>query len=236
VIDTLVRLGALERAVVTCNRCTAARAPQSGARVVGSGPVVARLVLVGEAPGADEEQRGEPFVGSAGRVLDGWLLGAGIDRAEIRLMNALACRPVEPGKRPGTERNRTPKSAECAGCKPHALEQFDIIRPAAIVAVGDIALRLFGTVLPEHKAMRETGQMPAFEAWAEPPGFERHLRNPGQGRGARLYAIYHPAFRMRLEGVDRPRAEAVDAAAIAVLRAAIGHVREVMSGEAGDHG
>ena len=77
-----------------CAACTAARPPAF--RVFGDGPDDARIVLVGEAPGATEEAEGRPFVGDAGQELDRWLLAAGVDRQAVRIVNALACRPTEP--------------------------------------------------------------------------------------------------------------------------------------------
>lgn len=207
-VGRLLALDELSTAIRACAGCSAAR--PSSLRVIGFGPLAAPLVLIGEAPGADEERRGEPFIGAAGQELDRWLDRAGIDRLEIRLMNALSCRPVEPGRRAGSERNRPPKSTERAACRRFALEQFRIIRPRAVVAIGDVAIEVFGRPAPAGvTAARVTGEPPP-DAFVEIDA----------GVTARLFAIYHPSYRLRLANTDPGRGAEVERAAVSVLRAA----------------
>lgn len=95
--------------------------------VVGDAPAGARLVLVGEAPGADEDRTGRPFVGRAGRLLDETLAGAGLDRAGVAVLNVLQCRP------PG---NRTPTTTEATRCRGWLDRKLDLIGPELVVTLG----------------------------------------------------------------------------------------------------
>src|SRR5436309_2587037 len=107
----------------------------SGSRthaVPGEGPRNARLVLVGEAPGRNEDAEGRPFVGLAGRVLDEALARAGISRTRTFITNTVKCRP------PG---NRRPRAKELAACRPYLLAQFAAVRPSAIVTLGQSAAK-----------------------------------------------------------------------------------------------
>ena len=99
--------------------------------VFGVGDEKAEWMLVGEAPGAEEDRLGEPFVGQAGRLLDNMLAAIGMKRGEnVYIANVLKCRP------PG---NRNPEPEEVAKCSPHLLKQIELIRPRLIVAMGRFA-------------------------------------------------------------------------------------------------
>ena len=99
--------------------------------VFGVGDEKAEWLLVGEAPGAEEDRLGEPFVGQAGRLLDNMLAAIGMKRGEnVYIANVLKCRP------PG---NRNPEPEEVAKCSPHLLKQIDLIRPKLIIAMGRFA-------------------------------------------------------------------------------------------------
>ena len=102
--------------------------------VVGQAPAGARLALVGEAPGAQEDASGEPFVGRAGQLLNGLLAEANLDRAEVAVVNTLKCRPPN---------NRAPRSAELARCRGWLEQQLALIAPALIVAMGSTAVTWF---------------------------------------------------------------------------------------------
>jgi uracil-DNA glycosylase family 4 len=106
--------------------------------VFGVGDEKADWLLVGEAPGGDEDRLGEPFVGQAGRLLDNMLAAIGLKRGEnVYIANVLKCRP------PG---NRNPEPDEVAKCTPHLLRQIELIRPKLIVAMGRFAAQtLLGT-------------------------------------------------------------------------------------------
>jgi uracil-DNA glycosylase family 4 len=106
--------------------------------VPGEFPAGARLLLIGEAPGAEEDATGRPFVGRGGRLLDELLAGAGLDRREVAVANVLKCRP--PGNRP-------PARAEAQACRGWLDRQLALVDPAVVVTLGGWAARwLFGPV------------------------------------------------------------------------------------------
>jgi len=122
----------LRQAVAECARC-AELAPRRTQTVFATGVQGAPLLVIGEAPGAEEDRLGLPFVGAAGRLLDQWLGAAGIDRdRNVLIANILKCRP------PG---NRDPKTEEAQNCLPYLKRQIELAQPAAILCVGRIAGR-----------------------------------------------------------------------------------------------
>jgi DNA polymerase len=119
---------ALQQQVKTCRACgLRAGCTQT---VFGVGNPQADLLVVGEAPGADEDRQGEPFVGRAGQLLNGMLLAMGYKREAVFIANIVKCRPPE---------NRDPKPEEALRCEPYLLKQIELIRPKVILAVGRIA-------------------------------------------------------------------------------------------------
>jgi DNA polymerase len=90
------------------------------------------VAFVGEAPGADEDRQGEPFVGKAGQLLDRIIVASGFSRKEIYIFNTLKCRPPN---------NRTPHPSECANCRPFFEKQFDLVNPKYVVALGATAAK-----------------------------------------------------------------------------------------------
>jgi DNA polymerase len=117
---------ALKTAVASCEACALCRTRTH--TVFGVGDEHAEWLIVGEAPGAEEDARGEPFVGQAGRLLDSMLAAIGLRRGEnVYIANILKCRP------PG---NRDPEPYEVAQCTPHLARQIELIRPRLIVALG----------------------------------------------------------------------------------------------------
>ena len=98
--------------------------------VFGVGKRDAPLFVIGEAPGADEDRQGEPFVGRAGQLLNAMLRAIGLPREEVYIANILKCRP------PG---NRDPQPAEAASCTPYLTEQIALVRPRVLLAVGRIS-------------------------------------------------------------------------------------------------
>jgi DNA polymerase len=111
--------------------------------VFGVGDIRARLMFVGEAPGADEDAKGEPFVGAAGQLLTRIIKAMGLGREQVYIANILKCRPDTPGQSSG---NRKPTSGEMKTCMPYLLEQIDLIKPKVIVALGATAIDgLLGT-------------------------------------------------------------------------------------------
>ncbi len=120
----------LEAAIRACEACGLCRTRRQA--VPGTGSRTARVLVVGEAPGAEEDQRGEPFVGRAGELLDQMLLAVGLDRRRVYIANVLKCRPPE---------NRNPAPDEVAACSPFLQRQIALLQPAVILALGSFAAR-----------------------------------------------------------------------------------------------
>ncbi len=132
-------LGVLAKDVHECRRC-----PLGFSRthaVPGVGPASARIVIVGEAPGQNEDQQGEPFVGAAGKLLDQLLRGIGLSRADVFITNILKCRPPN---------NRDPLPAEVEACSPYLEHQLRLIRPEVVLLLGRHAL---ARVLPGQESI-----------------------------------------------------------------------------------
>lgn len=141
--------------------------------VFGTGNRRARLIVIGEAPGAEEDRQGEPFVGRAGLLLNAMLRAAGFERRDVYIANVLKCRPPQ---------NRDPSDAEAERCLPYLRSQIALIRPAAILCVGRIsAQRLLGTALP---LARLRGRVHRLE-------------------GVPVIVTYHPAYLLRAPGEKR---------------------------------
>ena len=136
--------------------------------VPGVGDRQARWMLVGEGPGAEEDQRGEPFVGQAGRLLDNMLAALGLDRTkDVYLANAVKCRPPH---------NRTPERVELAACLPYLDRQIALVQPRLLVALGRPAAQ---ALLDRELAISA----------ARGKRFERH--------GIPVVVTYHPAYLLR---------------------------------------
>ncbi len=129
-------LAALRARVMPCISC--AHLASSRTQVVfGVGNPEAELMFVGEAPGADEDEQGEPFVGKAGQLLTRIIQTMGLTRDQVYIANILKCRPDTPGQTAG---NRKPTPAEMDACRPYLMEQIQIIQPRALVALGATAV------------------------------------------------------------------------------------------------
>lgn len=135
---------ALSAAIRGCTACSELVATRSTV-VVGETSPEARLALVGEAPGAQEDAAGRPFVGRAGQLLDELLAGAGLHRDEVAVLNVLKCRPPA---------NRPPKPTETANCRPWLERQLELIAPAVMVALGLSATRWILGRTPTLSAVR----------------------------------------------------------------------------------
>ena len=134
-IQEAERLEALATQIRSCVQC-----PLYATRtkaVPGEGTPSASVMLIGEAPGREEDQRGQPFVGAAGRFLDEVLASSGVDRRVLFITNTVKCRP---------ENNRTPRKREVDTCTSlYLFEQIELINPALIMLLGSVATRkLFG--------------------------------------------------------------------------------------------
>jgi uracil-DNA glycosylase len=149
--------------------------------VFGVGSIDAQLMFVGEAPGADEDEQGEPFVGKAGQLLTKIIQAMGLQRADVYIGNILKCRPDTPGQSAG---NRKPTADEMATCIPYLHEQIDLIRPKVLVALGATAVEgLLGKTIGITK-LRGT--------WKT-------------YRGTPLMPTYHPAYLLRNQAMSEKR-------------------------------
>jgi uracil-DNA glycosylase len=166
-------LEGLRAEVSGCTRCELSRTRTQ--TVFGVGDARAELLVIGEAPGADEDCQGEPFVGRAGQLLNSMLRAMGHPRESVYIANVLKCRP------PG---NRDPKPEEVVCCLPYLQRQVDLIGPKLILAVGRIAAQnLLATDTPIG---RLRGQVHHFGTGATP-----------------LIVTYHPAYLLRSPGEKR---------------------------------
>jgi DNA polymerase len=141
--------------------------------VFGEGNPEAKLVLVGEAPGREEDLQGKPFVGAAGQLLTKMLKAIGLSREEVYICNVIKCRP------PG---NRNPQPDEIDACLPFLLEQLKVINPKVICTLGSISTHtLLNTKIPVSKLR---GQIHAWQGIKLIPTFHPAylLRNPSQKR------------------------------------------------------
>lgn len=156
--------------------------------VFGEGDAAARLMFIGEAPGADEDRTGRPFVGRAGQLLEKMIQAMGLKREQVYIANVLKTRPPD---------NATPTSEECQACAPYLYEQVAIIRPEVIVTLGLPASRtVLGTDL-SMSAMR--GRWSTYRYVAPLLG---SLGEAGERAAADSLTIpvmptYHPAFLLR---------------------------------------
>ncbi len=149
-----------------CNRCKLHKLGRKQV-VFGVGNPRAELMFIGEGPGADEDEQGEPFVGRAGQLLNKMIEAMGLERSEVYIANVVKCRP------PG---NRTPERDECETCMPFLLRQVEAINPKAIVALGAVAAK---NLLQINASMAELRSR-SYDF-----------------RGARLFVTYHPAYLLR---------------------------------------
>ena len=156
----------LQQSVSACEACGLCKTRNK--TVFGVGDPNAQWLLVGEAPGAEEDARGEPFVGQAGRLLDNMLASIGLQRGRnVYITNVLKCRP------PG---NRNPEPREVAQCSPYLLRQIELIRPKLIVAMGRFAAQTLLETDATIGSMR--GRVHRY-------------------RGLPLIVSYHPAYLLR---------------------------------------
>src|SRR6266403_387341 len=132
-VDLLAPVRERVRICTKCPHLAAARTQT----VFGVGNPDAELMFIGEAPGADEDRQGEPFVGRAGQLLTKIINAMGLSREEVFIANVLKCRPNMPAGAPG---NRPPTPAEMETCLPYLTEQIEIIGPKVLVALGATAV------------------------------------------------------------------------------------------------
>lgn len=164
-IETLA-WAALEDDIRACAACVLCERRKQA--VPGVGDRQARWMLVGEGPGAEEDQRGEPFVGQAGRLLDNMLATLGLDRTkDVYIANAVKCRPPH---------NRTPERAELAACLPYLERQITLVQPRLIIALGRPAAQ----ALLDRELVISAARGKRFER-----------------KGIPVMVTYHPAYLLR---------------------------------------
>lgn len=164
-VDTGGGMEELRERAMACMKCP--HLVKSRKNVVfGVGDVHAQLMFVGEAPGADEDAQGEPFVGAAGQLLTRIIKTMGLSRETVYIANILKCRPDTPGQLSG---NRKPTSDEMKTCLPYLLAQIDLIRPKVMVALGSTAIEGLlgkgegiGKLRGKFQTFRDIPLMPTF--------------------------------------------------------------------------
>ncbi|MBV8475782.1 MAG: uracil-DNA glycosylase, partial [Acidobacteria bacterium] len=127
--DPVQALKIIRQDLGDCTRCGLHK--QGRKQIVfGVGNPRAELMFIGEAPGADEDQQGEPFVGRAGQLLNNMIKAMGLEREQVYIANIIKCRPPF---------NRTPEREECETCSPFLMRQIAVIAPKVVVALGAVA-------------------------------------------------------------------------------------------------
>jgi len=169
-------LAVLAEQVSKCDRCTELFATRTQT-VFGVGPLAPELCFVGEAPGADEDRLGEPFVGKAGQLLDRIIAKMGLRRDEVYICNTLKCRPPQ---------NRTPSPQECHNCRDYFEQQVELVNPQFICCLGAVAAKnVLGSSLGIGKLR---GRFHDY-------------------KGIPVMCTYHPSYLLRLTGADERRAK-----------------------------
>lgn len=128
------RLGKLNREIKNCKKCLLWKTRENA--VPGEGPVNARIIFIGMAPGAEEDKTGRPFVGRAGKFLDKLLKIAKIKREQVFITSSLKCFPTPP-------KNRKPTKKEIETCLPYLRKQIEIINPQKFILLGEVAFKVF---------------------------------------------------------------------------------------------
>jgi uracil-DNA glycosylase len=170
--ERVAALGTLQNEVVQCVRCAELAASRSQT-VFGVGNPRPRLCFLGEAPGADEDRQGEPFVGAAGQLLNKIIQACGLSRQEVYILNVLKCRPP---------RNRSPLPEEVANCRSHFERQLEILQPEFICCLGAVAA---------HALLRSTQSVGQLRG-----RFHDY-------RGATVLVTYHPSYLLRAPEMKR---------------------------------
>jgi DNA polymerase len=170
----------LQQRALVCVKCAHLASSRKNV-VFGVGSIDAQLMFVGEAPGADEDEQGEPFVGKAGQLLTKIVQTMGLQRGDVYIANILKCRPDTPGQSAG---NRKPTPEEMSTCIPFLHEQIDLIRPKVLVALGGTAVEgLLGKTA----------------------GITKLRGNWQVYRGIPLMPTYHPAYLLRNQALAEKR-------------------------------
>lgn len=158
-------LKAIREDIGDCTRCRLSKGRKN--IVFGVGDIDAGIMFVGEGPGADEDEQGEPFVGRAGQLLNNMITAMGIKREDVYIANVVKCRP------PG---NRTPERDECDTCGPFLMQQIETVQPKIVVALGAVAAKYLLGINDSMTNLR--GRIYDFKS-------------------TKLAVTYHPAYLLR---------------------------------------
>lgn len=183
--DRPAALRVIREDIGDCQRCKLSQARTN--IVFGVGDPQARIMFVGEGPGADEDAQGEPFVGRAGQLLNNMITAMGIRREDVHIANVVKCRPPQ---------NRTPERDECEACGGFLMRQISVVRPEIIVALGATAAKfllgvtdsmgnLRGHIYDFHPALH-----PSLSSLAVAPERDPDFKT-------KLAVTYHPAYLLR---------------------------------------
>jgi len=170
--ERVIQLQQIEAQVKTCTQCVDLVKFRTQP-VFGVGNVRPRLVMMGEAPGADEDRLGEPFVGASGQLLDKIIAAMSLRRQDVYILNSVKCRPPQ---------NRNPTDIECLNCRSYWEGQLELLQPEVIVCLGAVA----------SKTLLQTTQ---------PVGQLRGSIH--EYRGAKVVMTYHPSYLLRTESAKR---------------------------------
>jgi DNA polymerase len=163
--DKNAALNAIREDIGDCTRCRLSKGRKQ--IVFGVGNIDADIMFVGEGPGADEDEQGEPFVGRAGQLLNNMITAMGIKREDVYIANVVKCRP------PG---NRTPERDECDTCGPFLMQQIETVKPKVVVALGAVAAKYLLGINDSMTNLR--GRIYDFKS-------------------TKLAVTYHPAYLLR---------------------------------------
>jgi DNA polymerase len=178
-IEKAAAFASLRERALVCVKCPHLVASRKNV-VFGVGSLDAELMFVGEAPGADEDEQAEPFVGKAGQLLTKIIETMGLQRGDVYIANILKCRPDTPPLSPG---NRKPTPEEMTTCIPYLHEQIDLVRPRVLVALGGTAM---------EGLLNKTGITKLRGHW--------HAY-----RGIPLMPTYHPSYLLRNQALAEKR-------------------------------
>jgi len=169
--EKIQAIAELRERAMQCMKCANLAATRTNV-VFGVGNVDADIMFVGEAPGADEDAAGEPFVGAAGQLLTRMITAMGLTREQVYIANILKCRPDMP---PGSSGNRKPTSDEMQTCIPYLHAQIDLVQPKVLVGLGGTAIE---GLVNQSGITKLRGHWQTF-------------------RGIPLMPTYHPAYLLR---------------------------------------
>lgn len=166
-LSTLKNKVSIDDSIKNCNSCSLSETCLN--KVISTGNLSADIMMIGEAPGRNEDEQGEPFVGKGGNVLDKAIQAVGWKRSDLYITNTIKCRPPN---------NRNPLRQELVSCYAHLSNEINFVNPKVIICVGSTAAKMI--IHPDFKITKEQG------VW-----FDQDNR--------KVIAIYHPSYLLRIE-------------------------------------